>query len=92
MGQVFLPDPRAQYNVLRVLLAAVQVRMGGLSDLRCPEKDRPAIRLMPVLAAGVDGMLCRDALCRCRLSMPSYNPPAARAAGAQPGGAQARPV
>lgn len=28
MGQVFLPDPRAQYNVLRVLLAAVQVCAG----------------------------------------------------------------
>ena len=26
MGQVFLPDPRAQYNVLRVVLSAVQVR------------------------------------------------------------------
>jgi hypothetical protein len=35
MGQVFLPDPRAQYNVLRVLLAAVQVQRRQCDCRQC---------------------------------------------------------
>ena len=51
MGQVFLPDPRAQYNALRVLLNAVGAP--GLSA-RKPALFEQCLELLYELAAAPD--------------------------------------
>lgn len=85
MGQVFLPDPRAQYNVLRVLLAAVQVRWGVWGLAGC-EAGRACAAALPQ-RCHIVGLPGNNRLLTC--SVPT---PLAACAGVEPGCPQARPV
>jgi hypothetical protein len=59
MGQVFLPDPRTQYNVLRVLLNVVQA---PALSIRKPALFEQALEIIYELAASPEtGERCRPA-------------------------------